>query len=100
MRLLLILSFGLIVHGCRAQSPCDSLAAEHVRYTRAIVDQQAQIDTLAAKVQRGTADLDKARKETEILHRIMQGYATALDSLSQSNRELRQQLDELKKEPR
>lgn len=65
----------------RAQADCDSLLRA----------QQMQLEELVAKVNRAQYDLDKARKEAEVLRGLMKGYVVTIDSLSHVIRQLHAQ---------
>lgn len=65
----------------RAQADCDSLLRA----------QQMQLEELVAKVKHAQYDLDKARKESEVLRGLMKGYVVTIDSLSQVVRQLHAQ---------
>jgi septal ring factor EnvC (AmiA/AmiB activator) len=100
MRTLLAISFVLAVTLCMAQSPCDSIAATNKSLAHSIRRQQQEIDLIQKKLQEGNDNVERARKETAILHEIMKGYVNTVDSLNRANQELQRELDDLKKAPR
>ena len=44
--------------------------------------QRMQVDSLRSSLRRGNYDLEKARKEAEVLRGIMKGYVVTIDSLN------------------
>ena len=97
MRCLLPLLPAFIGYQCMAQSPCDSLAAKNASFHQELIRQRLELDGLIKRVDAGSYDLAKARKEAEVLRSIMKGYITTIDSLSKSNNDLTRQMDELRR---
>ena len=97
MRLLLTVFVSLGGVLCMAQSPCDSLATKNERIQQELIRQRLEMDYLIKQIDAGGYDLDKARKEAEVLRGIMKGYITTIDSLTKSNIGLTRQLEEFKR---
>lgn len=77
----------------KAQTVCDSLAAQNARMWQELIEQRSQVESLVKRVEAGAYDLDKARKEAQILRDLMKGYVSMIDSLHKENIRLREELD-------
>lgn len=66
----------------------DTLSTNNDQLRTQMDSLQQQIVSLKDKVQRGSYDLGKAKKEAETLRRIMKGYVHTIDSLNQVNQAL------------
>jgi chromosome segregation ATPase len=71
----------------------DALSVENQQIGAEMDRQRSRIDSLRAALHRGRYDLEKARKEAEVLRGIMKGYIVTIDSLNASNKELRRAVD-------
>ncbi|MCB0771648.1 MAG: hypothetical protein KDC00_14715 [Flavobacteriales bacterium] len=79
-----------------AQPSCDSLETllstmldkyewlrlENEQIMAEMDTQRMQVDSLRSSLRRGNYDLEKARKEAEVLRGIMKGYVVTIDSLN------------------
>jgi hypothetical protein len=105
----LLLSFVLFGSALlNAQSSCDSLrtllgtmieeydvlSVENEQIAAEVNLQRTQVDSLRAALNRGNYDLDKARKEAEVLRRIMTGYVVTIDSMNSANKALQRIIHE------
>ena len=88
----LLVLFLLAVTG-KAQTVCDSLAAENARMMQVLVEQRSQVEALVKRVENGAYDLDKARKEAQILRDLMKGYVSMIDSLHKETIRLKEDLE-------
>lgn len=72
----------------------DLLSVENEQVAAEMNLQRTQVDSLGAALNRGNYDLDKARKEAEVLRRIMTGYVVTIDSMNSANKALQRIIDE------
>lgn len=72
----------------------DLLSVENEQVAAEMNLQRTQVDSLRAALNRGNYDLDKARKEAEVLRRIMTGYVVTIDSMNSANKALQRIIDE------
>jgi hypothetical protein len=77
----------------KAQTMCDSLAAENARVWQELIEQRSQVEALVKRVENGAYDLDKARKEAQILRDLMKGYVSMIDSLHKETIRLKEELE-------
>ena len=93
MRLPFILLTVMVATASMAQGPCDALAAANARQQEELIRQRLELDRMLMDMEEVRFQVAKARKEAEVLQRVMKGYIVTIDPLSRSNAHLREELD-------